>query len=194
MSQRSSWRIDLCALWTGKNRHKYDTLSSRTIVIIIRTLRKYLRQFNIVRPKSIRNIRIPKVELPFCEPGNGWSCKVVFAESYRLCVPELKSVRWQCAIFRQFVGTTKIQDGCRDPGKLQMCSSLHYIMLGTYFLYTHALAYGEFNGTVCNIVRLCPHDQNPKWPPFFRQLSKIKHNLIEFCYIYILFCPFLCFT
>ena len=42
-----------------------------------------------------------------------------FAESYRLCVPELKSVGWQCAILGQLVRTTKIQDGCRDPGKLQ---------------------------------------------------------------------------
>ena len=42
-----------------------------------------------------------------------------FAESYRLCVRELKSVGWQCAILGQLVGTTKIQDGCRDPGKLQ---------------------------------------------------------------------------
>ena len=42
-----------------------------------------------------------------------------FAESYRLCVPELKSVGWRCAILGQLVGTTKIQDGCRDPGKLQ---------------------------------------------------------------------------
>ena len=43
----------------------------------------------------------------------------VFAESYRLCVPDLKSVEWQCAILGQLVGTTNIQDGCRDPGKLQ---------------------------------------------------------------------------
>ena len=43
----------------------------------------------------------------------------VFADSHRLCVPELKSVGWQCAIFGQLVGTTKIQDGCRDPGILQ---------------------------------------------------------------------------
>ena len=42
-----------------------------------------------------------------------------FAESYRLNVPELKSVGWQCAILGQLVGTTKIQDGSRDPGKLQ---------------------------------------------------------------------------
>ena len=58
------------------------------------------------------------VELPFCEPGNVWSSKV-FAESYRLCVPELESVGWQCAILGQLVGTTKIQDGCRDPDKVQ---------------------------------------------------------------------------
>ena len=37
--------------------------------------------------------------------------KGFLAESYRLGVPELKSVGWQC------VGTKKIQDGCRDPGK-----------------------------------------------------------------------------
>ena len=42
-----------------------------------------------------------------------------FAELYRLCVPELKSVGWQCAILGQLVGTSKIQDGCRDPGKVQ---------------------------------------------------------------------------
>ena len=42
-----------------------------------------------------------------------------FAESYRLCVPELKSVGWQCAIIGQLVGTTNIYDSCRDPGKLQ---------------------------------------------------------------------------
>ena len=42
-----------------------------------------------------------------------------FAESCRLCVPELKSMGWQCAILGQLVGTKKIQDGCRDPGKLQ---------------------------------------------------------------------------
>ena len=53
------------------------------------------------------------------EPGNVWSSKVFFAESYRLCVPELKSVGWQCAILGQLVGTTKIQDGCRDPDRLQ---------------------------------------------------------------------------
>ena len=53
------------------------------------------------------------------EPGDDWSSKICFAESYRLCVPELKSVGWQCAILGQLVGTTKIQDGCRDHGKLQ---------------------------------------------------------------------------
>ena len=58
------------------------------------------------------------VELPFCEPGNVWSSKV-FLLNHRLCVPELKSVGWQCAILGQLVGTTKIQDGCRDPSKLQ---------------------------------------------------------------------------
>ena len=42
-----------------------------------------------------------------------------FADSYRLCVPELKSVGWQCAILGQLVGTKIIQDGCRDPDKLQ---------------------------------------------------------------------------
>ena len=42
-----------------------------------------------------------------------------FAESYRLCVPELKSVGWQYAILGQLVGITKIQDGCHDPGKFQ---------------------------------------------------------------------------
>jgi len=41
----------------------------------------------------------------------------VFAVSYRLCVPELKSVGWQCPIFGQLVGTRQIQDG--QPGKLQ---------------------------------------------------------------------------
>ena len=42
-----------------------------------------------------------------------------FAESYRLCVPELKSMGWQCAILGQLVGTKQIQNGCRDPGKVQ---------------------------------------------------------------------------
>ena len=42
-----------------------------------------------------------------------------FVESYTLCVPELKSVGWQCAILGQLVGTRNIPDGCRDPGKLQ---------------------------------------------------------------------------
>ena len=42
-----------------------------------------------------------------------------FAESYRLRVPELKSVGWQCAVLGQLVGTTKVQDGCRNPGTLQ---------------------------------------------------------------------------
>ena len=52
------------------------------------------------------------------------------AESYRLCVPKLKSVGWQCAILAigQLVGTTKIQDGWRDPGKLQnvLIFTLHH--------------------------------------------------------------------
>ena len=76
------------------------------------------------------------------------------------------------------------------------CSSLHYIMLGTYFcMYTHALRYEKFNGTVYNNVRICSHDQNSKWPPFSPIIAKIEHNLIAFCYInMILFCPFLCFT
>ena len=52
------------------------------------------------------------------EPGNSWSCKV-FLLNHRLCAPELKSVGWQCAILGQLVGTTKIQDGYYDPGKLQ---------------------------------------------------------------------------
>ena len=40
------------------------------------------------------------------------------ADSYRLCVPELKSV-----------GTTKFQDGCRDPDKLQnvFIFTLHHV-------------------------------------------------------------------
>ena len=52
-----------------------------------------------------------------------------FAESYRLYVPELKSVGWQCANLGQLVGTTKIQDGCRDRGKLQnvFIFILHYV-------------------------------------------------------------------
>ena len=96
-----------------------------------------------------------------------------FAESHRLCVPELKSVGWQCAIPGQLVGTTKIQDGCRDPGKLQNVFILHYIMLGTYFcMYTHAFRYEEFNGTVYNNVRLCSHDQNSKWPPFSPTIAR----------------------
>ena len=38
---------------------------------------------------------------------------------FRQCVPELKSAGWQSAILGQLVGTRKIQDGCRDHGKLQ---------------------------------------------------------------------------
>ena len=45
----------------------------------------------------------------------------------------------------------------------QICSSLHYIMLGKFFcMYTHALRNEEFNGTVYNNVRLCSRDQNSK--------------------------------
>ena len=59
-------------------------------------------------------------------------------------------------------------------------------------MYTHALAYGEFNGAVYNNVRLCSRNKNPKWPLFSQTIAKIKHNLIDFCYInMILFCPFL---
>ena len=59
-------------------------------------------------------------------------------------------------------------------------------------MYTHALGYEELNGTVYNNVRLCPRDQNSKWPPFPSTIAKIEHNLIAFCYInMILFCPFL---
>jgi len=63
------------------------------------------------------------------EPGNVWSSKVFFAESYRLCIPELKSVRWQCAILGQLVGTTKIQDGCCDTDILQnvFIFTLHHV-------------------------------------------------------------------
>ena len=62
-----------------------------------------------------------------------------------LCVPELKSVAWQCAILRQLVGTTKIQDGCRDPGKLQnvFIFTLHHSMYILFFMYQHALMYEE---------------------------------------------------
>ena len=62
------------------------------------------------------------------EPGNGWSCKVFFAKSYRICVPELKSDGWLCAILGQVVGITKIQDSCREPGKLQNVFIFRYIM------------------------------------------------------------------
>ena len=64
----------------------------------------------------------------------------VFAESYRLCVPELKSVGWQCAILGQLVGITKKQDGCRDPGKLQnvFIFTVHYARNIT-FVYTRML-------------------------------------------------------
>ena len=63
-----------------------------------------------------------------------------FAESYRLCVPELKSVGWQCAILGQLVGTTKIQDGCRDPGILQnvFIFTLHHAR-NISFVYTRML-------------------------------------------------------
>ena len=76
------------------------------------------------------------------------------------------------------------------------CSSLHYMMLGTYIcMYTHALRYEEFNGTVYSNVRLCSHDQNSKWPPFSPTIAKIEHHFIAFCYInMILFDPILCFT
>ena len=45
--------------------------------------------------------------------------RFLFAESYRLSVPGLTLVGWQCAILGQLVGTRKILDECRDPGKLQ---------------------------------------------------------------------------
>ena len=63
-----------------------------------------------------------------------------FAESYRLCVPELKSVGWQCAILGQLVGTTKIQDGCRDPGQLQIVFmfTIHHAR-NIIFVYTRML-------------------------------------------------------
>ena len=120
-----------------------------------------------------------------------------FVESYRLCVPKLKSMGWQCAILGQLVGTTKIQDGCRDPGKLRnvFIFILRHARNIICIMYSHVSRYEEFNGTVYNNVRLCSHDQNSKWPPFSPILAKIEHNLIAFCYInMILFCPFLCFT
>ena len=62
-------------------------------------------------------------------------------------------------------------------------------------MYTHALRYEEFNGTVYNNVRLCSHDQNSKWPPFSPTIAKIEHNLIAFRYVnMILFGSFLCFN
>ena len=52
-----------------------------------------------------------------------------FAESYRLCVPELKSVGWQCAILGQPLGTRKIQDPVVILVNYKMCASLHYIKI-----------------------------------------------------------------
>ena len=76
---------------------------------------------------------ISRVATLLCTVGNQEMVGRVrfFAESYRLCVPELKSVGWQCAILGQLVGTTKIQDGSVILVNYKMCASLHYIMLGT---------------------------------------------------------------
>jgi len=95
---------------------------------------------------------------------------------------------WQCATYGQLVGTRKIQDGCRDPGKLQNVFNftLHHDMNIIFFGYMHALAYEEFNGTVHNSVRLCYCDKNSKWPPFSPTIAKIEHNLIDLCYINII--------
>ena len=93
------------------------------------------------------------------------------------------------SIFGQLVGTRKIQDGCRDPGKFQnvFIFTLHHVRNIIF----RALAYEEFNGTDYNSVRLCSCDQNSKWPPFSPTIAKIEHNLIDLCYInIILFCPY----
>ena len=89
-----------------------------------------------------------------------------------------------------------MQDGCRDPGKLQnvFIFTLHQAR-NIFFMYTLALRYDEFNGTFYNNVRLFSRDQNKKRQPFSSTIAKIDHNLIAVCYInMILFCPFLCFT
>ena len=54
-------------------------------------------------------------------------------------------------------------------------------------MYSHALRYEEFTGTVYNNVRLCPRDQNSKCPPFPPTIAKIEYNFIAFCYINIIF-------
>ena len=57
-------------------------------------------------------------------------CRVrFFAESYRLCVPELNSVGWQWSTLGQLVGSRQIQDGCRDPDELQnvFIFTLHHV-------------------------------------------------------------------
>ena len=102
---------------------------------------------------------------------------------------------WQCAILGQLVGTTTIQDGCRDTDKLQnvFIFTLHHAR--TIFVYVHAcFKVRGIQWNRLNNVRLCPRDQNSTWPPFPPTIAKIEHNLIVFCYInMILFCTFLCF-
>ena len=115
-----------------------------------------------------------------------------FAESYRLCIHELKSAGWQCAILGQLVGTTKIQDGCRDPGKLQnvFIFTLHHarniIFICTRMLWVTRNSMEPFLIMSDNVrVTKIQHGRH------FHQ----RHNLIVFYYInMILFCPFLCFT
>ena len=109
----------------------------------------------------------------------------VFAESYRLYVPELKSVGLQCPILGQLMGTRRIQHGCHDPGKLQKRIHIYTTACCQHNvgIYTHALTHEEFNGTISNNVRLCSCDQNKKWPPFSLTIARNKHNLIDFCYI-----------
>ena len=101
----------------------------------------------------------------YCTVGNlemFGRVRFFFAESYRLNVPKLKSVGWQCAILGQLVGTTNIQDGCLGPGKLQnmFIFTLRHARNIIFFMYTLALRYEEFNGTYYNKVRLCSRDQN----------------------------------
>ena len=118
-------------------------------------------------------ISIHLVELPFCEPGNVWSSKVFLLNHIEYV--SLNSNPWDgnAPSFGNSWEPRKSKMAAVSLVNYKICSSLHYIMPGTYFcMYTHALRYEKFNGTVYNNVRLCSHDPNSKWPPFFTNNSQ----------------------
>ena len=108
-----------------------------------------------------------------------------FAESYRLCALEFKSGGCQCAILGQLVGTTKIQDGCRDLDKLQnmFIFTLHHAR-NIIFVCTRILwRMGNSMEPFIIMSDYVPVITNKKWPPLSSTITKIKHKLIDFCYI-----------